>query len=306
MFLRLIGKGGAALGVLCLCLIALAGGIGRMWGGDALVLTDSVASDRLVLIDLNSGVRWSRAIPSAMVTSLSWAADGRVLWATNNEQLFVESADYRTITQRRDWYGHSAAWSPDGAWIASAANIEGDSEIYLYNIGDGYRFGDRRAITQLTFNTTPNGVPAWSPDGRWLLYTKRTEMGDLVMAYSMDDGATYTSVGSSSEIGGLAWNGQTLAYTDYSNARAKIILATVDHTFRAVDFRLLNGSVLPQTLPAWSPDGARLAYVESTPSSGQFAGMRTLLIVQDGVESNATRRLWWTAESISAIAWWQR
>jgi TolB protein len=55
------------------------------------------------------------------------------------------------------------AWSPDGRWIAFESDRDGDGEIFVM-ASDGTR------LRQLTHNKTPDGMPAWSADGKSILF----------------------------------------------------------------------------------------------------------------------------------------
>jgi Tol biopolymer transport system component len=56
-----------------------------------------------------------------------------------------------------------SAWSPDGADIAFDAAIGGNSDVYLVG-ADGGR------LRRLTSESSVDGIPSWSGDGRWIYF----------------------------------------------------------------------------------------------------------------------------------------
>jgi len=72
-------------------------------------------------------------------------------------------------------------WSPDGRRIAFVAYLrgadpftigEGDAEIFVARVG-----GDRPVA--VSRNRAWDGDPAWSPDGRWIVFTRRAGHGEI-------------------------------------------------------------------------------------------------------------------------------
>jgi TolB protein len=73
------------------------------------------------------------------------------------------------------------AWSPDGRRIAFVAFLHGadpqriglgDAEIFVV----GVHAGRPMAVSR---NASWDGDPAWSPDGRWIVFTRRTGHAEI-------------------------------------------------------------------------------------------------------------------------------
>jgi serine/threonine-protein kinase len=119
---------------------------------------------------------------------LSWSPGGRRLryrriGATTGEDVWVYSADDRLSTPflqgaANEW---SAAFSPDGRWVAYVSDESGRAEVYVRPFsGTGTR-------TQISVDG--GTVPVWSRDGRELFFAQ----GDTLFATHVTLGRTFTS-----------------------------------------------------------------------------------------------------------------
>jgi Tol biopolymer transport system component len=81
----------------------------------------------------------------------------------------AEGLDVKPLAGNLDVRG-SASWSPDGKWIAVAADAGEGSRIFKVPLDDG---SPVRLTDRLSFG------PAWSPDGRTILYFDATSGGTL-------------------------------------------------------------------------------------------------------------------------------
>jgi Tol biopolymer transport system component len=82
--------------------------------------------------------------------------------------LYLMSADgtnIRTLTESFDVRG-AASWSPDGKWIAIAANQGEGTRVFKVPVNGG---APVRLVETLSF------YPLWSPDGRFILYSEPSQ-----------------------------------------------------------------------------------------------------------------------------------
>lgn len=155
-------------------------------------------------------------------------------------------------------------WSPDGTMIAFVSDRDGDYEVYVMN-------ADGSQQTSLTDNSVDENWPAWSPDGTKIAFMRRTEL------WIMDsDGLDQTRVWGNVEPqeGGPVFSpsGNTIAFT----GRGVRI-----YTVNAEGFEETKLPVPGGWTPAWSPDGAWIAYWNARTSevhvvSAEGSSRRTL------------------------------
>ena len=113
--------------------------------------------------------------------------DGRLLYrqigATTGQDVWVYSADDRTSTPFLQSSANelSAAFSPDGRWVAYVSDESGRAEVYVRPFpGPGTR-------SQVSIDG--GTAPVWSRDGRELFFAK----GDTLFATTVSLGPTFTS-----------------------------------------------------------------------------------------------------------------
>ena len=84
-----------------------------------------------------------------------------------------------------DWDDEGPAWSPDGRTIAFTSNrdsVDGNdnSDVWVVASDDTAKGTTTR---RLTSEPGPDGDPAWSPDGKWILYDRQPLGEPIAMIY---------------------------------------------------------------------------------------------------------------------------
>lgn len=138
-------------------------------------------------------------------------------------------------------------WSPSGNAIAFVRRGNGEkddekkSSLYAMPL-DG---GEPRVVAG-PFERI--GTPAWSPDGRRIAFAAavQTAPTDTTVALDEESGARH--------ITALPYKSDSLGLFD--GKRMHVHVATIDG-----DVRVLTGGAFDAADPAWSPDGAMLAFV---------------------------------------------
>lgn len=185
--------------------------------GDYLLL--SVSGDRRILSLASATGGMRRLVESSpRVTAAAWSPDGEWIAyidtcegvfsgdgehpcggsgvgdaigaAVAGPEIFVMDGDGGRITRLTtasglDWTG-PLAWSPDGQWLAAAARPlegEGASRLYLIPVdGSG---------PHALFDTQGAQYPRWSPDGKFLGFTREENGLSALYAYHLRDSYRY-------------------------------------------------------------------------------------------------------------------
>lgn len=193
----------------------------------------------------------------------SWSTDGRrIAFALkpcegdaypNRDRLYIAPADgttTRILPRARD-----PVWSPDGSRLAFVRNIDERSVLFMAGPGGG----QARRITSLHEDAT---APLWSPDGRWLAFQRSSNGSSQI--YVVNGAGTslrrVTREPSSSRVPPFAWS---------ADSRRLVYVATVETADGELwtmnpdgsGLRRLTSNARPDYDPAWSSDGAWLAFV---------------------------------------------
>jgi len=183
----------------------------------------------------------------------------------NNQDIFVldvAKGSARRLTRYKG-YDNNPAWSPDGQRIAFETNRGTGRQIYVMS-------ATGRAVTPVTNATdhgTANGDPTWSPDGTRLLYTSDVTSGpsgsDIYVIPADGSGPAVNLTNDPSAFNfHPAWApnaGSTIKFAFTSNPVGGPNVFIFDESKTPALTQLTTGGGY---LPAWSPDGTKIAYVD--------------------------------------------
>lgn len=178
------------------------------------------------------------------------------------------------------WDDIHPSLSPSGEQIAFVSNRGGAWDLYALDLFSG-------RTTQLTDDAEYDGRPSWSPDGTWLGYEHYAN-GDLEIFIQPLDGSVdpvRISAGNGADYA-PAWRpgAQQLAFISDRSGIAQIWLVDLEQDGDA-RFQPVTESANSQNSPAWSPDGAWLAW------SQMDDGAWTIYAQNVGDSDSAPRRI---------------
>ena len=240
------------------------------------VPTPDGALEQLVLYD-GGAFRTTLTVPQRRARNPTWTASGDRVVFESDLQSFSDlyAADRRggglaRLTDAAAGNFEPSARPSDGA-LAFVSSRDGQAEVYTA-APDGAR------PTRLPGSPRDDWAPRWSPDGRWVLLTS-DERGRDELYLVRPDGtgrrrlnATRPSAGELLE-GEASWapDGRAVAYSTTDRAGRRRVW-TVD--VGGGDHRALTDSAGVSYGPAWSPDGAHLAFVSEHGGSADVYVMR--------------------------------
>ncbi len=237
--------------------------------------------------------------------SAAWSPDGsRIVFQSNRNgdyDLFVMDADGANVEQLTSGIGDdwAPAWSPDGARVAFMNEERRVNDLVVMNLDGGHK----RRIVSFHGDVSLYGLE-WSPNGRWIAFTKWNRQGAASIYLIRPDGTGLgrlpTPRGFDAELGSWSPDGRRLVF---SGARCPATdFCQYDIWTVRRDGSELNRVVkdeLWQYEPHWSPDGQHIVY---TNERNDPAGGGDVWIVN--IDGTGNRQLLAKPDSYDyAIAW---
>ena len=153
---------------------------------------------------------------------------------------------------------HSAAdqnpaWSPDGSTVAFSSERTGSGDIYLMDEEGGN-------VRQVTDHPAYEGAPRFSADGSFLVFEGERDGRAEIYRVSLANGAVKRLTDSATRKLGPVFspNGTQLAYMEQTIAWWQVTV----RDWESREGRRVTGGG-GSCRPAWSPDGAQLAFVST-------------------------------------------
>lgn len=137
-------------------------------------------------------------------------------------------------------------WSPDGSYIATSLEREGNSDLFLLS-------PEGRVIRQLTERSGINISPTWAPDGQSLAFCSNRGGGPQIYVMNVSSG----------NIRRLTFRGDYNTSPSWSPKGDAIAYTTRSGGFRVMTIPVRGGE--PKEIaagedPSWSPDGRYLVF----------------------------------------------
>ncbi|MBI2895137.1 MAG: PD40 domain-containing protein [Deltaproteobacteria bacterium] len=163
---------------------------------------------------------------------------------------------------------HHPAFSPDGARLAFVGGPAGKNAVYVMQM-------DRRTLRPVTASSANHASPTFSPDGRFLYFGRQPTVDDRweIWVLDVDRPERSRRFLSSDEVGysqpTLSPDGKQAAFTRReTNGRTRVHVGDVSRDHIGKVRPLADGGGLADAHPAWSPDGAWIAFHRYEGASG--------------------------------------
>ena len=212
-----------------------------------------------------------------------------------NFEIFSVKPDGSELTNLTDDPGsdRDPAWSADGTKIAWTSLRDGNQEVYVMN-------ADGTGVANITNNPADDKISGWSPDGQFLLFTSNRDDGSFEVYRTNIDGSGVTRLttdeGSFDGAATVSRSSTRIAYASGADAarlvRAMNVNGASDNSVASggapvswsptedlilylglaapsdifvtndtgtATVNLTNSNAVDRT-PAWSPDGATIAF----------------------------------------------
>ena len=258
--------------VLALGMAVLAGAIACGTSSHGIVYVSEADGDaEIYLIDLDSGESAPvERLPSSAESGPRWSPDGKhvafVSGESGNLDIRVASVDGREATlglTSSEGNEESPRWNAGGDRVAYVTDLDGHSDVYVAS----FSMNDDRGGSpiRITSEDTEEFLGDWSPDGEWLVFSRRGSEDSQGLWLRNPDGVNLFRLTSDNDLAPV-WSpdGDAIAFVRNVDGNRDIYLLAPeeDDDWRGqVKARPLITSPAADHSPDWAPDGDTLVYV---------------------------------------------
>ncbi|MEO8612743.1 MAG: hypothetical protein ABI690_32920 [Chloroflexota bacterium] len=245
-----------------------------VWSADGLriaFLSIDESAAKIFLIDADGGhLHRLTHEKSTNEGSLVWSPDSQevafvfVSLLTSRSSIFitaVKTGETRPLTEEfaNDF---APVWSPDGTRIllASDVSINGTSRLDDSELFDVKPDGtDRRQITN---NASLDSAAAYSPDGKYIIYTTTPPDYIPISIYRMEADGGHPLLITDQDVSrntAPLWSpyGKRILFLSHRDGDVELFSTDAD----GKNLRQLTANTVQDWLPAWSPDGSRIVFL---------------------------------------------
>lgn len=224
----------------------------------------------------------------------TWSPDGqRIAFVSNrvdNADLFIMNADgsgVSNLTETPDSRELAPEWSPDGSKLVFVSDRTGSPELFTFELAT-------RTVTQLTSTAVDKSAPTWLPNSQQVAYWSNIEgVTSIFVVNAQNQQVNRVTSGALDSWPAVSPNGATLVFERVDGEFKQLYLQDIADTGEPF---AVTGGAYNNTQPAWSADGARIAFISDRD------GIPTLYVMNR--EDNAARPIAIPGvEAVLAPAW---
>lgn len=247
------------------------------------------------------------------ILSPAWSPDGAhiayVSFETGRPLVFVHDLPSAKRCKLADFPGLNSApaWSPDGSRLALTLSRDGNPEVYIMRLSDAWlthvtdhhaidacalSSGTEPPLTRVTDHHAIDTEPAWSPDGKTIVFTSDRSGKPQIYRVPVSGG----------DAERLTFEGDYNARASYGPAGDRLVLVTNQgNGYRIGVFYLENRALQVLTdaeldeSPVFAPNGDMILYVAQV---GAGSALRT--VSSDG---RVNQRLHFFEDTVREPAW---
>ncbi len=251
--------------VFAIALLAAAAGCGVSVHGVAYV-SEVDGDAEVYIVDPDSGeAALVERLPASTESGPRWSADGKrvafVSGQSGSLDIRVASVEGTEAPRRltsSEGNEESPRWNADGDQVAYVTDQDGHSDVYVVPVDGG-------SPTRITSGDTEEFLGGWSPDGQWLVFSRRGNEELRGLWLRNPAGVNLFRLTSDDDLAPV-WSpdGDAIAFVRNAEGNRDIylLLPEDDDDWRgAVNAEPLITSPEADHSPAWAPDGDTLVYV---------------------------------------------
>ena len=271
---------------LTLWMSILAGAIACDASGQGIVYVSEMEGDADVyLVDPDSGnISPLTRRPSSTESGPRWSPDGKHIAFVSDDLgsldiIAVDVSDFgetdvvafRVLTSP-EGNEESPRWNAESDRVAHVTDVDGHSDVYVSALEEG-------SPVRITSDETEEFLGDWSPDGQWLVFTRRGNEESQGLWLRNPAGVNLFQLTSENDLAPV-WSpdGDAIAFVRNvdGNRDIYVLRPEDDDDWRGtVKARPLISSAEADHSPAWAPDGDTLAYVSEREGNAEIYVLET-------------------------------